>query len=452
VSAETYYSVLGVAETASQAEIKTAYKELIRQVHPDAIPKASPYWKQAAEEKTKEINEAYGVLSNVSKRRDYDRLLAEFRQGTPSQSPSSSAGQPPQQSAQQAQPAGPYCSICGTTLYASGYCPACQRFAASSANPPANPGRRIWPADTLLLIYFCLMAAWFGLAALRIIWVSLVCSIVLAGLLLWLKSSRVVSLRRRLTIIALVICAGFVIVDLAYPPDVNDQLQVAKSVGSSTVSKPTQTPPDLSAMPSKHPSHGFFSVDPMDGYGQTKTFMSTECSWNNVDPESRKRATDTGVLADHTFMISPTGETCYIWNRDVALFLAKGAVRGKPVLEGMRVVGYIRPRKQNSDEPTGKLISSKSLPDEAATVSSEKPTSSPEKPTSLSEPNPSSLSGLSSEEQRSSASRRLDLSRLDYDERQSIEAVCSSAKLLQGPAAYNRCLVRQLQSLSGYHQ
>ena len=96
MSFETYYDVLGVSEAASQEEIKAAYRELVRQVHPDSLPNASPYWKQAAEEKTKEINEAYDVLSNVSKRREYDRLIAEARQGTMgSQKPPSPTTQQP---------------------------------------------------------------------------------------------------------------------------------------------------------------------------------------------------------------------------------------------------------------------------------------------------------------------------------------------------------------------
>jgi len=52
---DTYYTVLGISETATQKEIKAAYRELMKQVHPDAVPKASPYWKQQAEEKSKEV-------------------------------------------------------------------------------------------------------------------------------------------------------------------------------------------------------------------------------------------------------------------------------------------------------------------------------------------------------------------------------------------------------------
>ncbi|SRR5581483_7025920 len=95
---ETYYTVLGVPRSATAAEIKAAYRELMRQVHPDAVPNASPYWKKLAEEKAKEINEAYQVLSHSAKRRQYDQLLDEYQQAQaqPSQathSPGSNPGQ-----------------------------------------------------------------------------------------------------------------------------------------------------------------------------------------------------------------------------------------------------------------------------------------------------------------------------------------------------------------------
>jgi preprotein translocase subunit Sec63 len=55
-----YYEVLGVAKNATVDEIRTAYRKLTRKHHPDVNP-----GDKAAEEKFKEINEAYAVLSDA---------------------------------------------------------------------------------------------------------------------------------------------------------------------------------------------------------------------------------------------------------------------------------------------------------------------------------------------------------------------------------------------------
>ena len=63
-----YYEILGVQKNASMEDIKTAFRKLARQYHPDVSKEAN------AEEKFKEINEAYGVLSDPEKRRRYDQF------------------------------------------------------------------------------------------------------------------------------------------------------------------------------------------------------------------------------------------------------------------------------------------------------------------------------------------------------------------------------------------
>jgi DnaJ-class molecular chaperone len=68
-SLKDYYKILGVREDATDEEIKRAYRELARKYHPDRNP-----GDKRMEEKFKEINEAYSVLSNPEKRRRYDQL------------------------------------------------------------------------------------------------------------------------------------------------------------------------------------------------------------------------------------------------------------------------------------------------------------------------------------------------------------------------------------------
>ena len=69
-----YYQTLGVAKTASEKELKQAYRKLARKHHPDVNP-----GDKAAEAKFKEINEAYEVLGDPDKRRKYDELGANWR-------------------------------------------------------------------------------------------------------------------------------------------------------------------------------------------------------------------------------------------------------------------------------------------------------------------------------------------------------------------------------------
>jgi curved DNA-binding protein len=68
-----YYAILGVSPEASEEEIKRAYRKLARQYHPDVNP-----GDKVAEEKFKEINEAYEVLSDLEKRRKYDELRRQY--------------------------------------------------------------------------------------------------------------------------------------------------------------------------------------------------------------------------------------------------------------------------------------------------------------------------------------------------------------------------------------
>ncbi|KAL5333754.1 DnaJ domain-containing protein [Aspergillus crustosus] len=66
-----YYKTLGVSSTASQREIRTAYKRESLKSHPDRVPEGSPE-KPARTRKFQQINDAYYTLSDNARRRDYD--------------------------------------------------------------------------------------------------------------------------------------------------------------------------------------------------------------------------------------------------------------------------------------------------------------------------------------------------------------------------------------------
>jgi len=75
VEFKDYYATLGVAKSATDKDIKQAYRKLARKHHPDVNP-----GDKAAESRFKAINEAYEVLGDPDKRRKYDELGANWRQ------------------------------------------------------------------------------------------------------------------------------------------------------------------------------------------------------------------------------------------------------------------------------------------------------------------------------------------------------------------------------------
>lgn len=76
VEFKDYYKVLGVERTASGDDIRKAFRKLARTYHPDVAKD-----KKRAEEKFKEINEAYEVLGDPEKRKKYDELGADWKNG-----------------------------------------------------------------------------------------------------------------------------------------------------------------------------------------------------------------------------------------------------------------------------------------------------------------------------------------------------------------------------------
>src|SRR4026207_2594526 len=76
VEFKDYYTTLSVARDASDAETKKAFRKHARQYHPDVAKD-----KKTAEQKFKEINEAYEVLGDPAKRKKYDELGPNWKQG-----------------------------------------------------------------------------------------------------------------------------------------------------------------------------------------------------------------------------------------------------------------------------------------------------------------------------------------------------------------------------------
>jgi DnaJ-class molecular chaperone len=90
VNYKDYYAILGVAKTVAAKDIKSAYRKLARKWHPDANPDNT----KAAEEKFKDIQEAYEVLGDPEKRSKYDVLGSDWQRAAQESARQRSAGQP----------------------------------------------------------------------------------------------------------------------------------------------------------------------------------------------------------------------------------------------------------------------------------------------------------------------------------------------------------------------
>lgn len=74
VDYKDYYKILGVPKTATEKEIKAAYRSLARKFHPDVNP-----GDKTAEDKFKDVGEAYDVLSDTDKRSKYDQFGDQWK-------------------------------------------------------------------------------------------------------------------------------------------------------------------------------------------------------------------------------------------------------------------------------------------------------------------------------------------------------------------------------------
>ncbi|HEX8025741.1 MAG TPA: J domain-containing protein [Candidatus Limnocylindrales bacterium] len=105
---QDYYATLGVPRTATQAEIKKAYRKLARESHPDRHP-----GDQTAERRFKDVNEAHAVLSDPAKREKYDRFGRDWEAYARAGAAAGAAGGPGSAGRDPFGPGGPFAGYAG---------------------------------------------------------------------------------------------------------------------------------------------------------------------------------------------------------------------------------------------------------------------------------------------------------------------------------------------------
>src|ERR1039457_2810460 len=76
MAGKDYYKTLGVSKTATEKEVKAAFRKLARQYHPDVNP-----GNKTAESTFKQVNEAYEIISDPDKRKKYDQYGDQWQHG-----------------------------------------------------------------------------------------------------------------------------------------------------------------------------------------------------------------------------------------------------------------------------------------------------------------------------------------------------------------------------------
>ena len=376
---ETYYDILGISRKATAQEIKTAYRELAKNVHPDALPNASDFWRKKAEEEFKGIQEAYSVLSDPHKRKLYDEQLEQLTQPKTV---------PPQQTAQ----------------------------AASYQPPPAQTAPR--PAQTVTPH---VVRRWTGSAIIRYVgavfgWFML--DVIFFGLVVGDHPSQ----DWRDTIVSLSVITVVIswLVALSHPLKQRKRRFPFAWCGGATVALLfiMAVVPNSTTNPSAQASAGAVSDNAASSNNSTSSFpcalgQAVSPIDNKPCPKQDQRAST--VVVARNIGASSVANTQKAVKLDVQP-LPQAPIKVAPERPGWNV----RPG-----------------------------TSPPQRQTSLTAPPQPERQALSHEEVNAPVSGMPDLSCLTYDERQSIQLACLSAKVNQGPAAYDRCVIERFQSLGG---
>ncbi len=475
--AQTYYEILGVAEDATPEEIEAEFKKRAREVHPDTVAPGNAYLRQVAAEAFKDLSEAKAVLLDRAEREKYDAKLTYMRgskrtYGAP-------GGPPTSQTAPRSQSVPP---------------------AARGPRPRAMPKQtrrprlRPWKPTranlgSLLFVVFGLGAVFFLVGMMWSgrnppLWLAMIT--VTLGLLSFRQgmrpsaSSKIPSGNVPLVVGAIVFVAIGLSVWLLSEPYVAPQTatgRVASTVGDAQTAK---TPGKSSLQRGAEEKATVVAVDP-GGEADASGFV-TKIWKNPTDGKSyrtrvsgdllylepvRAPGTSAGDAIECEFHRTISGGQSWAGvcsERDPG----DQSMRKSPAI--LSTFSDTRMEGGTSDRPGFVMI-----PVENVQMGSAAPSgvAAPSEEANRAERDLSTLSGPEKElvesvclsakivvgpdeygrcvEKQLAEMKSLptppDLSGLSSRERDGVESACSSAKLMQGPAAYNQCVAKQLQLL-----
>jgi hypothetical protein len=450
----TFYDILGVAETASADDIKTAYRRLALQFHPDRTPGANKAVQRLIEDKFKEIQEAYETLKDSAKRAEYDDALAqlgseEYYQPSPPPPP------PPTQKRQScpkchksfppwATSTDRFCTYCGASLLSPPPPPSEQQ--QQPQPPPPPPQMKPTPQNTSLTIHLIILLGLVG----ALIWGGIAAAIgglfpgitddaamfsaffiIASPFALWICATKA---RMKWPIPALLpslmsLCIAAAIIGLSKMEAGGHPLAPVKAIQEQTSQVATsQSPTAVSQQPPNPASQPQMNVplaSPTLSQGVRHTPMAgTPQRFDSAHP-SEPQGRESSESRPATLSTVTADEV-----------RADGRTSTTP-----------RPAANvPSDAPRRPVLSKLSEPEQQSIESACASAKYGQGPAVYNRCLEDQLSALAT------APRRPDLSKLSEPEQQSIESACASAKYGQGPAAYNRCLIQQLDLIKNHRR
>jgi len=500
----TFYDLLGVPTNASQKAIKAAFREKVQQVHPDKIqaqiahldPYAADRLKKALEEDFRDLREAYDVLSDARQRKEYDDLLKQLgaTSAPPPFAPTPPQAPPPPSTSTPVNS----CATCGAPLVGNS-CTAC-----------ANQGTKalvsgavaiFWILGTLLAFFVAVTlprdSSWDADTCIGVLMLLGIVVLLTIRNGLWGGIKRLCKTRPRTG--ALVVEAVVLVVLSLVIGALNSSPKVASSQTHTNASgvKSGTTDDSKPAVPAVKPPLRADSKKSEAGSlaGQFGGAVRNQTAGLSADfgiVIDDKDGVLTGCMAvkpplfgsgplsgvvkgpDVSFtVVSSIGEIAFDGRNEsdriqgTYIVLHPG---GTPNEEGTFILRPVKsqgirktvdagcPKKEPQVRPAAPMGNVYQAPpgkQNRAEVTQQEPLSKPNNAATnaggiSNSVGPVLADKIPSEGRASSAAgpRRADLPGLSRPEQESIESACSTEKVVQGPAAYNRCLQNQLASLA----